>query len=280
NDCHPVFGSGLLFPPPEVVTAQNEVPTYPGCQQSIVPSTVRVCEIGSNEPVPERTVAVVGDSHATHWFAALDRLGRERNWKVVTYAKSSCPPTVARRILPGEQTDEAQTNCLSWVEDVRRRIAADPSISYVFTSAFSSAYEYVADDDRPLTDPGIDGFQELWATWSLEGKDVFVLKDVPPTPAGARNVPTCLALQPDNRMACSTRRGQIPDDRMAEAAESMIDSRVHLLDMTDRFCDRSVCYPVVGDLIVYRDDSHLSDEFSAALAPYLAAGVDAAVREA
>ena len=44
---------------------------------------------------------------------------------------------------------------------------------------------------------------------------------------------------------------------------------MRLLDLTDQFCDSRWCYAVVGDVIVYRDYSHLSDEYSALLAPYL-----------
>ena len=54
----------------------------------------------------------------------------------------------------------------------------------------------------------------------------------------------------------------------------MREPRVHLIDLTDRFCDRTTCYPVVGDLIVYGDTSHLTTDYAEALAPYLSERVD------
>ena len=272
NECDTVAGSGALYPPPEVVMLQNTKPAYPGCQQTIAPADVRVCSIGSQEPGPDRVVAVVGDSHATHWFAAFDRLGRERNWRVLTYVKASCPVTTARRLLVDEQTNEGQRSCLEWVDEVRRQIARDERISYVFSSTFSSAYRYAEDPDHPLRDPRTDGFQDVWRTWVSAGKDVFVIKDVPPTQGG--DVPNCLALHPERRLACSTRADEVPDDASADAVVSMHEPRVHVVDLTDRFCDDRRCYPVVGNLIVYSDSSHLTTDYSTALAPYLFEQVD------
>jgi peptidoglycan/LPS O-acetylase OafA/YrhL len=274
--CDPVSGSGELVPPPEVVVQQNVKPAYSRCQQTITVPSIKTCTIGSADADPVRTIAVVGDSHATHWFAALDQLGRDRNWKVLTYAKASCPMTTALRVLPDEQTDEAAQSCLTWVADVRDQIAADESITAVFTSAFSSAYQFAAGPGPALDDPRTGGFQDVWGAWTAAGKDVLVIRDIPPTQGD--NVPNCLAANPENRMACATEADALPADAIAQAAETSDDPRVHLIDLTDRFCDATTCYPVVGDMIVYRDYSHLSGEYATALVPYLAAEADRLAR--
>jgi peptidoglycan/LPS O-acetylase OafA/YrhL len=272
NGCDSVAGSGSLVPPPEVVMLENTRPAYRGCQQTIAPAAVRVCSIGSEHPRPERVIAVVGDSHATHWLAAFDQLGRERNWRVLTYVKASCPVTTARRVLSEEQTDEGARRCLAWGADVRRQIAGNEKISYVFSSTYSSAYDFADDPGHPFGDPSTDGFQDVWRTWVSRGKEVFVIKDVPPTQGD--DVPSCLAVNSDDRLACSTSADEIPDDASGDAVVSMDEPRVHLIDLTDRFCDSTTCYPVVGDLIVYADASHLTTAYAEALAPYLSERVD------
>ena len=271
NGCDPVTGDGPPVAPPELVIKQNTEPDYRDCQQTIRRAQVVSCEIGATGD-PDRVVALVGDSHATHWFGALDWLGRERNWKVVTYTKASCPATEARRVLPDEQGGDAADSCDSWVEDVRERIARDDRISAVFTSAFSSAYEFEA-GGRDLPEPAVQGFQAVWREWAGEGKEVFVLKDVPPTQGD--NVPNCLAMNAGDPLECATSAADLPDDPVAAAAEDAGDG-VHLVDLTGQFCDEELCYPLVGDVIVYRDFSHLSREYSRALSPYIGAQVDAA----
>ena len=79
----------------------------PAASSRSAQSEPRRCEIGDTED-PVRTVALVGDSHATQWFPAFDRLGKEQGWKVVTFTKSSCPFTTAVRVLPTEQTDDGE----------------------------------------------------------------------------------------------------------------------------------------------------------------------------
>ncbi|WP_157210003.1 SGNH hydrolase domain-containing protein [Nocardioides aequoreus] len=49
---------------------------------------------------------------------------------------------------------------------------------------------------------------------------------------------------------------------------------MHLIDLTAQICDAAWCYPVVGDVIVYRDGSHLSAEYATMLAPYLGDAFD------
>ncbi len=274
--CAPITGAGPLVPPPEVVARQNSRPTYPDCQQSITKAAVMSCTLGSTSADPDRVVAIVGDSHATHWFSAFDRLGKERNWRVLTFAKSSCPATTARRLLPEEQTGEAADSCLAWAAAVRDRIAGDHEISYVFTSAYSSAYEFTT-GEVPLDEPATDGFVDVWSAWTQAGKEVFAIRDVP---IPESNVPNCLAAHAGEPRACGIRAETLEHDPLADAARAADDPLVHLIDLTDRFCADGTCYAVVGNLIVYRDYSHLSDEYSTALVPYLGRQIDATVAAA
>lgn len=231
------------------------------------PSDIVTCELGETKD-PGRTVALVGDSHATHWFSAFDRLGQEQGWKVVTMTKTSCPLTAARRVLE-EQTDSLQVSCERWVDAVQSTLAASPDVSEVFVTSYSSAYRWESRPDGPaLDDPGPDGFARAWSALTDAGKPVTVLSAVPRTLG--ENVPSCLAAHPDDPAACSVPREQaLPGDVMQQAAAGLADPSVRVVDLSDRFCDDERCYPVVGDVIVYRDYSHLSADYSTLLVPYL-----------
>ena len=45
---------------------------------------------------------------------------------------------------------------------------------------------------------------------------------------------------------------------------------VHAIDMVDTICGPQLCPAVVGNIIVWRDNHHLTASYSLALAPYLA----------
>lgn len=275
-DCGEPQGSADLIPAPEVVAQQNVDVAYPGCQAGIEGSGITECSLGTPPEVAERTVAVVGDSHVTHWFPAFDELGQELDWNVLTFTKSSCPFTVAERTLENEQTDEAVLGCRAWGDAVRDRILGS-DVSYVFTASYSTAYEWRAPDGVALADPGPDGFAGMWSQLTAEGLEVFPIADVPRTQGD--NVPNCLAANLDDRMACSVPRAEaLPGSVLVEAADRIDDDRVHLIDLTDQFCDAEMCYPVVGDMIVYRDYSHISVDYARALVPYLAAQLGEFVR--
>jgi hypothetical protein len=217
-------------------------------------------------------VAIVGDSHAAMWLPAFDQLGKDERWAVHTFTKSSCPLTFADRVLDAEKTHEERDNCRAWIADVVKALRADPSIHEVYTTAFSSAYEWSAPSGDHLDDPRIDGFVRLWRELEAAGKTVRVIRDVPRT--SGQDVPTCLATHGSDRTACAVPRPQaLRPDAIADAARAAGD--VPLLDLTDQFCDSRLCYPVIGNAVAYMDTSHLSTSYSRALAPYLEAQIEA-----
>ncbi len=216
NGCDPPEGTGTLQPLPEVVVAQNTQPTFPDCQTPLTSTVVKRCELGAPAAEAGRAVAMVGDSHASHWFSALDEVGKELGWHVVTYTKASCPFTYATRVLESEQTGEAATSCEQWRGAVQDELLAS-DVDVVVTAAFTTAYAWAAPADRPMDDPGVDGFVELWADLTDAGMHVVALSDVPRTLGG--NVPNCLAGNPGDRMACAVPREQaLPGSTLVEAA--------------------------------------------------------------
>ncbi len=273
NDCGPVVGNGEFLVPPEVVALQNTDAAFPDCQQEADADGVVTCEIGATTR-PERVVALVGDSHATHWFPAFDKLGAERGWKVVTMTKSGCPFTDARRVVETEQTDARQKSCEAWVDDVRADLLADEGITDVFVSSFASDYGWEHRPDHDTEgDARTGGFVTAWDDLTGAGKRVLVLADVPRTQGD--NVPNCLLENPTDLEACSVEREKaLADDPTVEAAPQADDQGVHVIDLSDEFCDDELCYPVVGDVIVYRDFSHLSTEYATLLVPALSARLD------
>lgn len=274
ESCGPPQGDGRLVPAPEVVVQQNVAPPYPECQAPITGSRLARCELGAPEDEAVRTVALVGDSHAAQWFPMVEELGRDLGWRVVTYTKASCPMTAAVRVLPSEQTDEGEVGCSSWNDRVMDDLLDSDEISYVLTTSFSTAYEWASPAGATMEDPGTEGFRAAWGELLADGREVFVLGDIPRTQG--ENVPNCLALHPEDRMACAApRETALPGSPMVDAARDA-GAGVRLIDLTDRFCDETTCYPVVGDVVVYRDYSHLAVDYARALVPAVREELDRA----
>ncbi|MET3567222.1 peptidoglycan/LPS O-acetylase OafA/YrhL [Leifsonia sp. 563] len=242
----------------------------PLCLPGFEGSELVTCSYGAPASKATKKVAIVGDSHASAWIPALDAVGKKRGWQVVSYVKTSCPATLALRVLPNETTDANQAACHQWVKNLNARLASDSTVSAVFTASFSSAYTFASPPDHPLADPAIDGFLDEWEGWRASGKRVYVFEDVPRTIG--TSVPTCLAGHASDPMSCAVPRASaLPPSMVITQAATQADQQHHVtrIALRDRFCDEQWCYPQVGSVIVYRDFSHLSREYATALAPYI-----------
>jgi peptidoglycan/LPS O-acetylase OafA/YrhL len=273
--CGGPMGTDSLLAPPEVVSQQNKEIVYPDCQAPLASTSVVTCRLGSTDPGAP-LVMLVGDSHGSHWFPTLDRLGNEHGFRVEAHTKSSCPPTAAERVLEVEQNRTNAESCRAWLAAVNDRVLTnDPSL--VIVAAYSSAYDYAPPSDQLVPegvidpdDPAVSGYAELWHSWQETGIPVAAIAAVPRTQG--ENVPDCLAAHPDDFAVCAVARAEaLPPDPMVAAAEL---TNARLVDLSDQFCDDSTCYPVVGSIIVYRDYSHLSAEYAEALTPYVESALE------
>ena len=161
--------------------------------------------------------------------------------------------------------------CHRWgqqVDDVLR----NGSFDYVFTSSFTTAYTFEAIGAEASVDSGARGFADAWTGWAQTGARVYVLRDVPTT--GGGDVPECLQSHPGSPGKCTRPRAEaVVPDAATLAMERVRNDRVHMIDLTSFFCDRTTCYSAIGGAVVYWDVNHVSAQYSRSLAPYLLAQV-------
>jgi peptidoglycan/LPS O-acetylase OafA/YrhL len=233
-----------------------------GCLAFEAERTPRECVYG--DPRGSFTVALVGDSHASHWFPALERIARERGWRLVTFVKVSCPFT--RMPLRNTLQKRDYPECTDFVEaSIARLRRLEPDL--VVTSQLRWFHP-----ERSSDGSAVDQGEAIGeALRDVPGQKV-VLVD---TPWSDRDIPGCLSRNPGDVRACAIDRamttwGGVPDRE--RAAARVADGA--LLDLTRVLCERTSC-PVAADgLIRYRDDHHLTATFSRALAPTLARAID------
>ncbi|SNQ51037.1 Acyltransferase 3 [Frankia canadensis] len=221
------------------------------------------CVVG--DPAGRTTVVLFGDSHASQWSAPLDTIGRERHWRVLLFAKADCPPAPYRDYIE-DALGRPYTECDTWRADVLRTIARlRPNLVVVGSQAR---------DRLAGRGPGVLAglVRDLRAT----GAAVVFLRD---TPFPGFNVLDCLARHPARISACAV---SIAASRLASSARQ-IDNRgareggALLVDPAGWLCTADGCPLVVGNVLVYRDWSHLSDTYARLLAPYLGPALAAAL---
>jgi hypothetical protein len=63
-------------------------------------------------------------------------------------------------------------------------------------------------------------------------------------------------------------------DPAATAALRLRKPNIGVIDLTDFYCDKTLCYPVIGGVLVASDTSHMTPLFNSTLVPYALRALD------
>ena len=232
-----------------------------GCHLDVVDSDPLPCRFGP--PDATHSVVLLGDSHAAQWFPALLEAASRRHWSLRSLTKSSCPP--ADVVVDSEVLRRRYTECETWRRAVLDELAADPPDIVVIGA--KSAY-YVDRVGRDAWIAGLTRTVEALASHST----VAVLRD---TPAAPSSVPDCLAVHLDDVRPCEP--VDDPGRRsIAEAERSAVEQAgQRFVDTWEYVCGSPPCPVIVGRVLAYRDQHHLTTEFSRGQAGPLGDALDA-----
>jgi peptidoglycan/LPS O-acetylase OafA/YrhL len=215
---------------------------------------------------PVLTVALVGDSVAGDWFTPLQQIALQRHWELVTDLHSVCPLSTTMMITP--DTGGPYTPCHTWgaavIHDLETTIRPD----VVITSSFQglSSTEHPAGGAAAQADIG-DGMAQYWKQLQNHGISVVAIKESPDV---GINIPDCVAKNPSAMAKCTvpTARALQPDLPTVYATRAS-SGTVPLIDMNPLICGPVSCPPVIGNVLVYQDNHHLTSTYALTTAPYL-----------
>ena len=94
---------------------------------------VRVCAFGAAPAKAKATFALIGDSHASHWRAALAVVARREHWRGLSVTHTSCPLSEATAKI----VEPDRSECVQWNRQVPRWLARHPEVSTVFVAEHS-----------------------------------------------------------------------------------------------------------------------------------------------
>lgn len=232
-----------------------------GCHQSLGRRAVtdNGCEYGNVDA--NRTMFLMGDSHALHWFPALDRIAMEDEWRLVSYTKDACPAYDLPVFSPRLNRDYVE--CDEWREDVLDRIQREQPELVVLSNRGPRGHSPQPPMDEWLA--ALEGVVERLP----ESSEVAVLGQNPTMP---HDVPECLSDHLDDVEACAAPVSAVIDGELQRGEEAAAArAGASYVDTTGLVCRTESCVPIVGNLMVFRDSHHLSNAFAAALAPELEA---------
>ncbi|MBO0589492.1 acyltransferase family protein [Sporosarcina sp. E16_8] len=234
-------------PIPSPLAINQDLPAFYGQMECLGKGQIHVKKCSFNESDnPDYTIALVGGSHSGHWFPALEILAKEMNFQLDLYNHDGCRFT-------NEDTENHLTKtCLKWNANLLKHLQENPP-DLVFTTSTLNKHDTV-----PV------GYIGQWR--QLEGiTTVFAVRD---NPRMKKDIPSCLE-NADNPLECAITRDEGVSKVLPWENTEGIPSNVIFADLTDYFCDDQICYPVIGNVIVYRDNNHLTAQYAKTLAPFL-----------
>lgn len=274
----PCFGAPAHDPAGRCVDAKLRLSVVPSTEDALLEPNARCtptgrmkvlfpCAFGVPKEDAKAVVALVGDSHAAHWRAAVDGVAQKRGWRGISITRSSCPFSTATPRLEKTQ----RRRCLSWNRQVPAWFRAHPEVHTVFVSDHRGG-RVVVPRGRSNQAAQIKGYLAAWRGLPATVKRIFVIRD---TPRSSTGTPDCIdravlkSRSPGSACALKTTKVLKPDPA-AIAARQVRASRVRLVNLSRYMCTRRFCLPVIGGALVQKDIDHLTQTFSATLAPYLA----------
>ena len=231
---------------PNPLQSKEDIPiSYPQkCHQKKGKSEVIECYFGNNDN-PEYTVALVGGSHSAHWLPALEIIAEQENMQIVNMTKSGCRFTTDTDVV--EDCFEFNKNLIDSI------INLNPDI--VFTTADIGSRQTIP-----------EGYIEQWETLDEHDIQVFAIRD-----NGRYHVdpPTCVEEFGVNAKECTLPRDDFMPIEGAWETLNPKPENVYYFETGDFFCDEDICSPIIGNVLAFRDKSHITATFAKALAPYI-----------
>ena len=250
---------------PRAANAGNDNPrVYAGCHQEYMSTDAVACTWG--DASGEKTVAIVGDSHAAHWTSALHVVARENNWKLLSYTKSSCPVIDAMV----DRANQPYLECSSWYENVLTELCRFKKSAVFVSNLDYNSYGadgtlFASGSER--VDAMASGMHRAWVQLQTITDSIIVLRD---TPVSNFVVPDCVAAHEQNLTVCATPRSDaFGQQGVSQQAAAAMTPGVQLIDLNAWICPNDPCAAVIGGVIVYRDKTHMTATYSTSLASRL-----------
>ena len=225
------------------------------------------------------TIALLGDSHASHWIGGLDLAGRDRQWRIEPHVMGACPVADLRGLIDGAVA-RLYEQCAAYQEATMRRLEAAPPQAVILSNA-----DFYLKPQAGRT-PGIpdaawvEGLRRTYTRLARLGIPVVAFRALPWVPF---DVPGCLSRR-EAQLPLATNCAFSPDRAFMARGRATQDEAarglpVRFVDLNDLVCPgaATACPTARDGIIRYTDDNHITRSLSRALAPALGERVSSAL---
>lgn len=234
---------------PSATAMANEWPAFAGgCESDPTEEFINRCNNGIQDGV--KSIVVLGSSHAHVLNTPVQAIAEANHWSLTSITKGHCP-------LGEDIGAEISASCVDFnVATMDEVLAMKPDL-IITTSTRTNPHPEIPER---LDSSWVD----MVRTYNDAGIEVLAVRDNPRLP---QTVTNCLDNPRQGFAACDAKRAElfVQDSPTDAVAWELPDTK--FLDFTDYFCGPTDCPAVIGNVIVYKDDTHVTRSYMETLTP-------------
>jgi len=250
---------------PSLGKARGDLPGIydDGC---LLPESGRITadECVYGDPDSDVTVVLAGDSHAAQWFPAVEEAASRRGWRLVVLTKRGCPAATFPTYGAGNRE---RTECTPWRAKVAERLTTEqPDLLIVASYRYRLTSTTAPADSDEVWQAALD---ETLGAWRPLTSKMLVLSD---TPNPIDDIPSCLSGHLRSATDCVRARDEADRSSLVAAERQAAAANDAAFATTSNWlCGDATCPVILGDLLLYRDDNHITATASVYLTPFIEA---------
>jgi peptidoglycan/LPS O-acetylase OafA/YrhL len=251
---------------PSLLDLGNDIPDLGKCQYFEINSDRPLCPRGDTDG--DKTLVLIGDSHARQWVPALDALAKRYGYTAYFLIREGCPSS---DVTPWMVHGGPSTDCESFQDWAREQVEElQPDVVLLGSEAnrrgFASDDGDLVDDVPTMATMYRDGMEREIDDLSPNAKRVIVVGD---PPAVMEHPGRCLSERNATLKSCLSPEDKVSLVFIDSLRQAAHERGVEFVETGAWFCADGLCPSVVGDYIAHRDRTHISQSYAAYLSDEL-----------
>jgi hypothetical protein len=255
---------------PDPLVARDDLPDLyaRNCQSDYAQAQPVMCEFGNRASA--KWVVLAGDSRAAQWSPALQLIAAAQGWRLTTITKAGCPFADVTIYKGAKGRALPYTSCRQWNDVTSQLLTGPVHPNLVITSAFAPYLVGVkgkVETGVPSQQAMIKGLHRTWKALNNAGVPVVGIRE---TPAMGQDIAECVSQHRTSLSDCGSpaKKALRLAHAIQPAAKGLPESAS--IDLTPTMvCPAVNCPVVIGNVLIYRDEHHLTATYSRSLAPAL-----------